>query len=129
MTRQELEQLKSLKQEAKQLQEELDNLPLVPATVKGSMPEFPYIEQHFKILGVDEVKGKEVRAKLDWVLRDIQGRILLMEQWLETVPDSEMRTILRLKYRNGLTNDKIGRELGYSKSAISKKMTGFFKAK
>lgn len=68
-TKTELEQLRKSIQEAKQLQEELKNLPFVPATVKGPMPEFPYIEQH---IGVDEAKGKEVREKLDAVLEEIQ---------------------------------------------------------
>ena len=96
MTRAELEQLKSLKQEAKQLQDELKNLPFVPASVKGSMKEFPYIETTFKVSGVDEKKGKQVKEKLDRVLDEIQDQILVMEEWLETVEDSEIRTILRL---------------------------------
>lgn len=127
MTRAELEELRKLKIEAKQLQEELQNLPYVPASVKGSMSEFPYIETTFKVSGVDERRGKQVREELDTVLENIQGRILVMEEWLETVPDSEMRTILRMKYRNGLKNREIAEELGYSKSAITMKMSRFFK--
>jgi thiamine biosynthesis lipoprotein ApbE len=126
LTRVELEQLKSLKQEAKQLQEELNNLPFVPASVKGSMAEFPYIETTFKVSGIDEKKGKQVKEKLDRVLDEIQDQILIMEEWLESVEDSEIRTILRMKYRNGMKNKEIAAELGYSKSAITMKMSRFF---
>lgn len=126
LTKQELEQLKSLKQEAKQLQEELQNLPFVPASVKGSLPEFPYIETTFKVFGVDEKKGKRVKERLDRVLDEIQDRILIMEEWLETVPDSEIRTILRLKYRDGMKDRQIGEELGYSRQAIAMKIKRFF---
>lgn len=122
----ELEKLKSLKLEVKQLEEELRNLPFVPATVKGSMNTFPYIERTFKVLGVDEKKGRQVRERLDSKLNEIQNQILVMEAYLDTVDDPEMRTILRLKYRNGLTNQRIADELGYSKSAITMKFSRFF---
>lgn len=126
MTRQELEQLKALKREARQLQDELDNLPFVPSSVKGSMAEFPYIEQTFKIFGVDEKKGKRIRERLERVLNEIQDRILIMEEWLETVDDSEMRTILRMKYRDGMRDVKIAAELGYDRSTISWKLRKFW---
>lgn len=126
MTRIELEQLKSLKQEAKQLQEELNNLPFVPASVKGSMAEFPYIETTFKVSGIDEKKGKQVKEKLDRVLDEIQDQILIMEEWLELVEDSEIRTILRMKYRNGHNHRQMGRELGFDHSVISRKLKKFW---
>ncbi len=126
MTRAELEQLKSLKQEAKQLQEELKNLPFVPASVKGSMSEFPYIETTFKVFGVDEQKGKQVRNKLDAILENLQSEILRMENWLETLPDSEIRAIMRMKYWNGMKDNEIAAEIGYSRSAVSMKVKRFF---
>ncbi|MDF3000545.1 MAG: hypothetical protein K0Q48_664 [Bacillota bacterium] len=126
MTRVELEQLKSLKQEAKQLQEELNNLPFVPASVKGSMVEFPYIETTFKVSGIDEKKGKQVKEKLDRVLDEIQDQILSMEEWLESVEDSEIRTILRMKYRNGMKDKEIAADLGYTRQAIGAKLKRFF---
>jgi thiamine biosynthesis lipoprotein ApbE len=126
LTRVELEQLKSLKQEAKQLQEELNNLPFVPASVKGSMVEFPYIETTFKVSGIDEKKGKQVKEKLDRVLDEIQDQILSMEEWLESVEDSEIRTILRMKYRNGMKDKEIAADLGYTRQAIGAKLKRFF---
>ncbi len=126
MTRDDFKKLKSLMQEAEKLQEELQNLPFVPATVKGSMPEFPYIERTIKILGVDENIGKQVQEKLDGVLWEIQRKILLMEQCLEKEPDPETRMILRLKYRNGLTDEQIAEELGCSERTIRRKVKAFF---
>lgn len=127
MTRVELEQLKSLKQEAKQLQEELHNLPITTDSVKGSMPEFPYIERTIKIVGVDEDKAKKVRKKLEKTLDDLQEMILVMEEWLETVEDSGIRTILRLQYRNSLSQAKIAEELGRSEKTIQRKLKMFWR--
>lgn len=126
MNRTELEKLKSLKHEAEQLEEELRNLPFVPATVKGSMVDFPYIERTFKVHGVDEKQGRRVQERLDAKLNEIQNQILLMETYLDTVEDSTMRTILRMKYRNGMKDREIAMELGYSRSGVTLKIKRFF---
>lgn len=115
-----------MKQEAKQLEEELRNLPFVPATVKGSMIDFPYIERTIKGLGVDEKQGRRVKVKLDATLDRIQNQILIMEAYLDTVDDPEMRAILRMKYRNGMKDRQIAEELGYDRSTVSAKQRRFW---
>lgn len=127
MNKIDLEKLKSLKQEAKQLQDELHNLPITTDSVSGSMTEFPYIPHTIKIRGIDEGKARRVRLKLDGKLEEIQDSILAMEEWLEGIPDPEMRVILRLKYRNGLREEEIAKELDYTRSAIAMKLLRFFK--
>ena len=126
LNKEELEQLQFLKLEVKQLQEELKSGPPTMDSVKGSMDEFPYIEQTIKIFGADETKAGKLRKKLEKKLKELQDMISDMEDWLDTIEESEMRTILRLKYRNGLENQQIAKELGYEKSTISKKLTKFF---
>ena len=128
MTKEELEQLQYLKLEVKQLQEELKSGPPTTDSVKGSMDEFPYIEQTIKIFGADESKAGKLRKKLEKKLKKLQDMISDMEEWLDTIPDSETRLILRLTYRNGLKQEQIADELGYVQSAISKKMTAFWKS-
>lgn len=49
-----------------------------------------------------------------------------MEAWIEEVPDPEMRTILRLYYRDGLSQREIAKELGYEDSTISHKLKRFW---
>lgn len=127
LTRDQLEQLKSLKQEVKQLQEELCNLPLTKDSVKGSMPEFPYIERTIKIVGIDEDKTKKVRVKLEKTLAELQDMILVMEGWLDTVEDPEIRTILRLHYRNGLTYEKIAEEISRSEKTVQRRLKQFWR--
>jgi DNA-directed RNA polymerase specialized sigma24 family protein len=126
LTKEELEQLKSLKQEVKQLQDEIRNMPLTTDSVKGSMAEFPYTYHSIKIEGIDQSTAKRLRNKLERKLKELQESILEMEIWLDTVNDSETRTILRLTYRNGLTQEEIGAEMGYSRSAVEMKIKRFF---
>lgn len=126
MNKTELEQLQYLKLEVKQLQEELRSGPPTMDSVKGSMDEFPYTEQTIKIYGADESKAKKLRAKLERKLKELQDMIFDMEEWLDTIPDSEMRVILRLTYRNGLTQAKIAEELDCTERTIIRKIKSFF---
>lgn len=128
MTREDLEKLKSLKHEVRQLQGELKHLPMTTDSIKGSMDEFPYIECTMKIVGIDEDKAKKLRKKLERKLDKLQDMIDEMEDWLDTVEDPEIRTIIRMKYRDGLTFKQISIKLGYDKSSISKKVSKFFES-
>lgn len=122
MTKDDLEQIKGLKSEIKAIQDDLHNLPITKDSVTGSMVDFPYIQRTVVISGLDEDKGKKLRKRLEKKLDELQDMLLEMENWLDTIPDSEIRAILRLKYRNGMTNKQIGDELGYDQSSISKKI-------
>ena len=126
MNKEELEQLQFLKLEVKQLQEELKSGPPTMDSVKGSMDEFPYIEQTIKIFGADETKAWKLRKKLEKKLKELQDLISDMEDWLDTIPDSETRLILRLTYRNGLTQEKIAEELGCSDRTVKRKIKTFW---
>lgn len=124
--REELEKLKKLKLEAKQLEEELHRIPYTKDSVKGSMTEHPYIEQTIRIEGADEHRSNMLRACLQGKLTEIQEAIWNMEGYLDTVDDPEMRTILRLYYRNGLTQAEVAEELGISERTVIRKIKKFF---
>jgi DNA-directed RNA polymerase specialized sigma subunit len=126
LNKEQLEQLQYLKLEVKHLQEELKSGPPTTDSVKGSMDEFPYIEHTIKIYGADESRARKLRAKLEKKLKKLQDLIAEMEEWLDTVDESEMRTILRLTYRNGLTQSEIGAEIGYDRSVVSRKLKVFW---
>jgi DNA-binding NtrC family response regulator len=126
LTKQELEDLRALKHEVKQLQHELQNMPIVMDSVNGSMEEFPYTQHSIKIFGIDQGAARKLRKKLERKLEELQDAISDMEDWLDTIPDSEMRTILRLTYRNGLTREKVAEELGRSEKTIKRKIKTFF---
>lgn len=126
MTKKELEQIAPLKLEIKAIQSELDNLPYTRDSVKGSMPEHPYIQHTIVISGPDESRGELLRKRLDCKCDELQGRIEQMEDWLDGIENSTDRSILRMYYRNGLTLKEIGAELGYSESMISKRLKKIF---
>ncbi len=126
MDKDKLSQIKSLKIEIKAIQDDLRNLPMTKDSVTGSMVEHPYIKRTMVITGLDEDKGKKLRRRLEKRLDELQDTLFEMEDFLDTVPDAEMRSILRLKYRNGLKDREIADELGYSRAGVSWKVKRFF---
>lgn len=126
MTKFELEQLRSLKLEIKAIQDELHNLPVATDTVEGSGPEFPYVKHKIKIRGLDDQRGAALRLMLEEKMEMLRIAIQTMEEWLDLLPDSEIRTILRMKYRNGMKDHEIAMELEYCRQAISMKIKRFF---
>lgn len=126
MTENELREMKKLIQEARQLQRESNNLPTTKDSVKGSAEGYPYTEHTVLIYGVDEKRGKRIRRKLKRKLEEIQEKVEEMEEWLNGIDDPEIRMILRMMYRNAMTQKQIGDELGYDRSVISRKVKKFW---
>lgn len=126
MNEKDLEQLGKLMKEAELLQRELNNLPTTKDSVRGYSPDFPYTERTIIISGIDEQRGKKLQRKLQRKLEQIQDKVEEMEEWLDSVEDPEIRTILRMMYRNNLNQKQIGEELGYDRSTVSKKLKKFW---
>lgn len=136
VTREYLENYRCLKSRLKSIRRRLKYFETHPiasshGVVKGSMANFPYAQCHFVVSG-PSVKSDEERQKTVAQLRvDLAGNERLfedmkldIEKFLENtdVLTIEEQTILRLKYIDGYSFEKIGEELGYDRSTISKKM-------
>lgn len=126
MTRKDLEDLRPLKAEIESIKEEIRNLKVTTDSVTGSLSEHPWTEQHIKIQGVDQSQYVRLVAKLHIKIDERQGKIAQIEEWLESIDDAEMRTILRMYYCDGKTQEEIGRKMGYSRSTIEMKIIRFF---
>lgn len=127
MTKTDLEQLKPLILEINNLQKDIDNIPITSDSVTGSRLHIPYDKHSIPIEGLDIKKRIRLKARLQIKLDELQEQLKAMEDWLDTVEDSEMRVILRLKYRNSMTHQEIAGQLGYSRIAITQKISRFFK--
>ena len=127
MTKEKLEQLRTLKIEIDLLEYELNSLPQTTDTVRGSMDTFPYTEVIIKVTGTDEASAPVLRNKLRQKHKKLHASILELEEWLDTIENSEMRTIIRMHYEHGMTHEEIARKFGCSKSTITKKINNFFK--
>jgi RNA polymerase sigma factor (sigma-70 family) len=79
-------------------------------------------------VGMDS--GEEERAELAKKIlrkeRQLARKVSEIEDWLESVPDPEMRTILRYYYEEGLSQREIGEKLGYERSTITHRLHVFW---
>ncbi|MSA01046.1 hypothetical protein GKG47_11855 [Lactonifactor sp. BIOML-A3] len=110
-----------------------ENHPLVSehGVVNGSMKMFPYAACHFVVSGAS-VKSKEEReTMIRQLMVDLEGNRILyedmkldIERFIFDNPGLtlEEQTIFRLKYIENWSLEKIGYELGYDKSVISRKI-------
>lgn len=129
MDKKKLKQYRSLKKEQKMLEDKMEKLneraekiPTVTGKVKGSMDTFPYIETHMRII-MDEPKQADViyRQMIINGKRQHQVDELLteIEEFISLIPDSNARQIFELIYINGMTQQEVGEQLGYTKGRIS----------
>jgi DNA-directed RNA polymerase specialized sigma subunit len=140
MTEAELSQYRAIKLEIEDLSFRIEQLreqklQMTSTKVKGSLPDFPYTEVHYSVAGPD--KEEEERrlyriSELERKKRDKQTELIEkeheMHDFVYTVPDSNMRQILILRFIDGHTQDTIGRKLHMDQSLVSKKLTDFFKS-
>lgn len=126
MTKQDLEQLSDLKNEIRLLTQEITSCrtQVVSDTVIGSTSS--RIDMHaITITGINIQKLDKLGEKLNAKLDKLQELVLDIENGIEEIEDSQTRSIVRLYYRNGLTQEEIGKELGYTQSAVSLKLKKF----
>ena len=129
MTKFDLGQLKDLNKEIELLQRQIADAPLkakkVFGTVKGSSPKLPYQERVILVTGVDwtdyERKVSGLRRKLQRRVGELMAKVEEINEFIEAVPDPETRTILQLKYINGMYFEEIGLELGMSERTVRRK--------
>ena len=82
-------------------------------------------------MGYDDgsIYKDQLIKKLIATKKKLQAKIIDAERFIETQTDSELRTILRSYYINGLSQEEIGKLLGYDRSTITKKLKRFWKMK
>lgn len=123
-----LKKLRALIKEAEHLQSEYNDLICFPKEpVCDSYKDYRTGYPHTKpMAGYGDSDYVDIRQRLYEKHRQIQGEIAFLEEWLDSIPDPEIRDILRLLYINGLTQERIAAELGYSVITIKRRLKNFW---
>ena len=129
MKKSRLKKIRALIKEAEHLQSEYTDMICFPKEqVVDSAKDYSTGHPHtISISGYGDSSYIDIRQRLYNKQRQIQQEIAFLEDWLDSVEDPELRDILRLQYINGLTQEQIAAELGYSRSAIAMKLNRFWK--
>lgn len=128
MDKERLKKLKSLIKEAEHLEIEIEEtrwFPKEPVTdsAKDYRTGYP---RNITIAGYGDSEWVKLRQRLYEKLGRIQAERMMLENWLDSVQDPELRDILRLQYINGLTQEEIADELGYSVITIKRRLRAFW---
>ena len=131
------------KKEAEQLRAlkiEVDTLPLKPASAKRQIVVDWYKDYSVNpkgtpksIIGYESEERAAAKAErqLEKMLRkkrrQLLDQITAFEEWLDTVQDPQIRAILRLHYRDGLSQSEIGEQLGYTQARVSQLINDFWR--
>ena len=108
---------------------------VVQTNVKGSSPDFPYIEQHFRIQGTtftvkddshlryEEKALAQRKARAEEVKHQV-------DEWLLTVP-IRMQRIIRYRYLEGMTWEQVAARMGRRATgdSVRKELERFFEKK
>ncbi len=129
LTLKELKQYGTLKKEVAMLERKIEimykrkeKVPLVAGKVIGSSSDFPYTEVRTSVEMYDPVKedalDRLIRAKENR-LKEVSELVLVIEQYIASIPESSTRQIFELVFIDGATYEKVGDEIGYTKGRIS----------
>ena len=111
MTKAELEQYRSILREIDEVRARL-NAAVAHDVVTGSDSEYPYVQRH---MGVGGVERSDTNAGDMALLRRLEGQKERIEAFIDGIPDSVTRRIFRMRHIDGNYRPawtKIARKIG-----------------
>ncbi len=99
---------------------------IIQTNVKGSMHEFPYVEQHFKIQGTtfnikDDAQLRYEEKLLEQRKAKAEQVKLQVEEWMLTIPP-RMQRIVKYRYLEGMSWERVAARMGRRATADSVRM-------
>lgn len=127
MTREQLEEYRSKKEEITELKSRISNLKedenmVDNDTILNYRSGFPVPEN---IVGMDTKKYWRTRDRLVDRLEKLEKECDEIEEFVENIEESITRRIFRMYYVDGMTQDKVAKELHMHRSGISKKISDY----
>lgn len=143
MTKEELSEIVKLRKELKRLQDRLFDLQygdgdkdiMVSDKVRGSMPHYPYSARSFNLVGREQMsedcikKRNEIGNKISNMYYKLNCRINKAMDYINTIEDSELRTILSYRFIDGLTEEQTAEAMEISRSTVQRKIKEWAKTK
>lgn len=113
MTKEQLKQFKSLKQEVTELTQKIDSKK-IGTVVKSSSHSFPYCEHDTVVYGFAPSRElRSLQAKRNYCIDECNK----IRQYLDGIDDSHLRRIFEYRYINGFNWQQIATRIGGGNSA------------
>lgn len=139
MKKEELSQLRDLRQEIAELEAKIVNLKskssgIISDKVKASSKDFPYTEISLKIEGYDYVMDakskKQIQMKQE-LLRQRKEQAeeleLRITKYINSIKESKIRRMMEYKYIEGYTWEKIGQIFHCDRTTAEKSVSGYLR--
>lgn len=99
---------------------------IIQTNVKGSMHEYPYVEQHFKVRGTtfsvkDDSQLRYEEKVLEQRKANAEQVKVQVEEWMLKLP-SRIQRIIRYRIFEGMTWEQVAVRIGRNASADSVRM-------
>lgn len=125
MTIEEVSELYYINKEIAQIQREIAELKKKNYYKKPVMSDMPKGSRGTDIREcVDSIKALE--DSLHYNLLTLQRKRVAAEEFLQSVEDAEIRLIMRLRVVNNMSWENIGKEVGMSRTTVSRKFYQYF---
>ena len=112
-----------LKKTIDNLVEQLNNVPVVPGKVMKSGDEFPYIEQHVRVVMEEPKEATRLKERIREKREDLsrlEQENEEVEKYISQLPVGMKKEIFEMVYLDGMTQKEAGESLGYTQSMVSK---------
>ena len=126
MTRERLEMYQSNKEEIQELTYKLVHLRENMVGNSVILDGRTGIPRPQAVVGVDEELLQRRRERYEERKAALEQECEEIESYIESITDSHNRRILRMRYIDGMTQQRIDRKVHMSQSAISRKVEKFF---
>ena len=129
MEREQLERYLSQKEEIRELRYKLEHLGEGDSLI-GNSTIFDYstgFPRPQAVVGYDYNKERRLRAQYSTRLAKLRYDCEETEQWIESISDSQMRRIFRMRFLEGMILEQIGKKMHVDKSTVGRKIDNFLK--
>ena len=126
MTRERMEMYQSNKEEIQELTYKLAHLRENMVGNSVILDGRTGIPRPQAVVGVDEELLQRRRERYEERKAALEQECEEIESYIESITDSLNRRILRMRYIDGMTQQRIARKVHMSQSAISRKVEKFF---
>lgn len=104
------------------LEEQLDDVAIVPGKVTKSSDDFPYIEEHVSVEIPEPMEASRIREKIAAKEKrrgEIAQEMRQVEEHIERMPEGIDKQIFEMVYLDGMTQQEAGESVGYTQGRVS----------
>lgn len=105
------------------LEEKRSEIPEVSIKVQKSSDDFPYTEGHLTVKASEPKASDKLERRIlekEKRKKQLEADIDAVEEFIGNLPEGMEKDIFEMVYLDGMTQEEVGKSLGYTQSMVSK---------